>query len=49
MFSQAHPISTEALGLSGWVNEDGKLKFQMDNYSNVSKRYREYYEVVELF
>ena len=44
VFSQVHPISTASLGESSWVNEDGKLKFQMDNYSNVSKRYREYFE-----
>ena len=44
VFSQVHPISTASLGESSWVNENGKLKFQMDNYSNVSKRYREYFE-----
>lgn len=44
VFSQVHPISTASLGESSWVNEDGKLKFQMDNYSNVSKRYRKYFE-----
>ena len=44
VFSQVHPISTASLGESSWVNKDGKLKFQMDNYSNVSKRYREYFE-----
>ena len=44
VFSQVHPISTASLGESSWVNEGGKLKFQMDNYSNVSKRYREYFE-----
>ena len=44
VFSQVHPISTASLGESSWGNEDGKLKFQMDNYSNVSKRYREYFE-----
>lgn len=44
VFSQVHPISTASLGESKWINEEGKLKFQMDNYSNVSKRYREYFE-----
>lgn len=44
IFSQVHPISTASLGESSWVKENDKLRFQMDNYSNVSKRYRIYFE-----
>ena len=40
VFSQVHPISTASLGESSWVKEDNKLRFKLDNYSNVSKRYR---------
>lgn len=43
VFSQVHPISTASLGESSWVEEDGKLRFKLDNYSNVSKRNREYF------
>lgn len=44
VFSQVHPISTASLGESSWIKENDKLKFQLDNYSNVSKRYRTYFE-----
>ena len=44
VFSQVHPISTASLGESSWVKEDNKLRFKLDNYSNVSKRYRIYFE-----
>ena len=43
VFSQVHPISTASIGESDWVEENGKLKFKLDNYSNVSKRSREYF------
>ena len=43
VFSQVHPISTASLGESSWVNEDNKLKFQLDNYGNLSKRSRTYF------
>lgn len=44
VFSQVHPISTASLGESSWVEDNNKLRFQLDNYSNVSKRYRTYFE-----
>lgn len=44
VFSQVHPISTASLGESSWVQDNGRLRFQLDNYSNVSKRYRKYFE-----
>ena len=44
VFSQVHPISTASLGESSWVQDNDRLRFQLDNYSNVSKRYREYFE-----
>lgn len=44
VFSQVHPISTASLGESSWIKENDKLKFQLDNYSNVSKRYRTYFK-----
>ena len=43
VISQIHPISTASLGESSWVEEEGKLRFKLDNYSNVSKRKREYF------
>ena len=43
VFSQVHPISTASMGESSWVIDKGQLKFQLDNYSNVSKRYRSYF------
>ena len=44
VFSQVHPISTASLGESSWVrDENDKLRFQVDNYSNVSHREREYF------
>ena len=44
VFSQVHPISTASLGESSWVQDSNRLRFQLDNYSNVSKRYRKYFE-----
>ena len=44
VFSQVHPISTASLGESSWVQDSNRLRFQLDNYSNVSKRYRNYFE-----
>ena len=44
VFSQVHPISTASLGESSWVKENDQLKFKLDNYCNVSKRYRTYFE-----
>lgn len=44
VFSQVHPISTASLGESSWIKENDKLRFQLDNYANVSKRYRTYFE-----
>ena len=44
VFSQVHPISTASLGESSWVQDIDRLRFQLDNYSNVSKRYRKYFE-----
>lgn len=44
VFSQVHPISTASLGESSWVQDGERLRFQLDNYSNVSKRYRTYFE-----
>ncbi len=43
VFSQVHPISTASLGESDWVTEDNRLKFKLDNYCNVSKRERTYF------
>ena len=43
VFSQVHPISTASLGESSWVTEDDRLRFQLDNYGNVSKRSRKYF------
>ena len=44
VFSQVHPISTASIGESSWVKENDRLRFQLDNYSNVSKRYRKYFK-----
>lgn len=44
VFSQVHPISTASLGESSWVQDSNRLRFQLDSYSNVSKRYRTYFE-----
>ena len=43
VFSQVHPISTASLGESSWITDNNQLKFQLDNYSNVSKRKRVYF------
>lgn len=44
VFSQVHPISTASIGESNWSkDENDKLKFQLDNYSNVSPRKRNYF------
>ncbi len=43
VFSQVHPISTASLGESSWVTDNNQLKFQLDNYCNVSKRERNYF------
>ena len=43
VFSEVHPISTASLGESSWVNDSGQLKFQLDNYCNISKRKRVYF------
>lgn len=43
VFSQVHPISTASLGESSWINENNQLKFKLDNYCNVSKRKRNYF------
>ena len=39
-----HPISTASLGESSWVTDNNQLKFQLDNYCNVSKRKRVYFD-----
>ncbi len=44
VFSQVHPISTASLGESSWITENNQLKFQLDNYCNVSKRERKYFD-----
>ena len=44
VFSQVHPISTASLGESSWVTDNNQLKFQLDNYCNVSKRKRVYFD-----
>lgn len=43
IFSQVHPISTASLGESSWTVVNGQMKFQLDNYCNVSKRKRDYF------
>ena len=43
IFSQVHPISTASLGESDWITEENRLKFKLDNYCNVSKRKRKYF------
>lgn len=45
IFSQVHPISTASLNIeSTWEkDENGNLKFLLDNYSNVSVRKRKYF------
>ena len=43
VFSQVHTISTASLGESSWVTDNNQLKFQLDNYCNVSKRERNYF------
>lgn len=46
IFSQIHPISTASLSIeSTWTkDENGNLKFLLDNYSNVSVRKRKYFD-----
>lgn len=43
VFSQVHPISTASLGESSWVKDNDRLRFQLDNYGNVSERKRNYF------
>jgi len=46
IFSQVHPISTASFAIeSTWTkDENGNLKFLLDNYSNVSVRKRKYFD-----
>ena len=44
VFSQVHPISTASLGESRWITDNNQLKFQLDNYCNISKRKRNYFD-----
>lgn len=44
VFSQVHPISTSSIGESKWETIDGQLTFMLNNYCNISRRIRKYFD-----